>query len=429
MKRTMERFAALFCALCLLISAARAVSGGEEEELPEAELTFSDVSESDWFYAPVRFLASRGILQGFPDGTFRPGDTLTQAQLLKLMLSPYMPEDTEEPAGSGWWMPYGEFGLREGILSVEDLARLPEPADRLRTAELLARLPLLPVSEEDASVPDRENILAGIADLADIPEDGLEAVVTVYAAGVMQGYEDGCFRPERILTRAEGAAVIQRLLLPELRQPKLRSAMPEDWFSDALLLGNSHCGGLSMFGELPAGDICFSYGGSIFTGLDTVCRDRHERSFTLRSLLSEKQYGKIILIYGTNEMGYDMDYLRPWFKTFLNRLAEAQPAAEFWLCTAPPVNPELNGGELFTVENCCAVNDMIRSVAEERGYGLIDVYAFFADEEGVLPPECTGDGIHLTAECYRLWSRFLTATVLGLEPELPAEEDGTQTEQ
>lgn len=231
-----------------------------------------------------------------------------------------------------------------------------------------------------------------------------------------------------------GAAVILRLLLPEERLPKLRYPVPEEWFSDALILGNSHCGGLSMYGELDRADICFSYGGSIFTGLDTVCRDRHDRSFSMRSLLNEKQYGKIILIFGTNEMGYDMDYLRPRFAAFLDRLAEVQPEAQIWLCTAPPVNPDLAGSEVFTVENCLAVNGIIRQLAEERGYGVLDVYGLFADEEGVLPRECTGDGIHLTVEGYRRWGKWMAGAVLGRtevpdwEEELPAEEEPAEEE-
>ena len=70
MKRLLERLLALLCALCLLFSAAGAAS---REEDTEEELSFSDVSESAWYYEPVRFLAEQGILQGFPDGSFRPG--------------------------------------------------------------------------------------------------------------------------------------------------------------------------------------------------------------------------------------------------------------------------------------------------------------------------------------------------------------------
>ena len=111
MKRTIERLLALLCALSLLCTAACAASGEAPDQ--QEEIRFSDVSESDWFYGPVSYLASRGVLQGFEDGTFRPRDTLTEMQLIKLMLKPYMPEEVEEPRGRQWWAPYAEFGLRE----------------------------------------------------------------------------------------------------------------------------------------------------------------------------------------------------------------------------------------------------------------------------------------------------------------------------
>ncbi len=423
MKRMLDRIAVLLCALCLLMMPVCRAS--EEGEAPAAEFFFSDVSEEDWFYEPVRYLTERGMLQGFGDGTFRPGDTLTEAQLLKLLLKPYMPEDMEEPAGEGWWIPYWEFGVREGILAADDLEHVHRGASRLRTAQLLVRFPLLPVSEEDLLEPDTAGILGEMRDRDEIPREALDAVVTVYASGIMEGYDDGCFHPERVLTRAEGAAVIQRLMLPELRRPKLRRAVPEAWFEDALLLGNSHCGGISMYGELPQPDICFSYGGTFLTGLGTLCRDRHERSFTMRSLLQSRQYGKIILIYGTNEMGYDMEYLRPRLEEFLDNLEELQPEAQLWLCTAPPVNPELAENpelevQCFTVENCLAVNALFREAAEERGAGLLDVFSLFADEDGILPREYTGDGIHLTMACYRTWGQWLASAVI------PAEEGSTE---
>ncbi len=423
MKRMIERLTALLCALCLCcVSACAAFGEG-------AEASFSDVSEGDWFYAPVSYLAERGVLRGFEDGTFRPGDTLTEMQLIKLILKPFMPEDVEEPRGSQWWAPYAEFGLREGVLTVADLARMEEAASRLRVAQLISRLPLLPVSEDYLVEPDRDGILAGIGDREEIPEEDLEAVIAVYAAGIMQGYDDDCFHPERILTRAEGAAVIYRLMLPSERSPKLRFSVPEEWFDDALLLGNSHCGGLSMYGEIPRCDVCFSYGGSVLTGLDAACRDRGENSVSMRSVLEKHPYGKIILIFGTNEMGYDLDYLRPRFEAFLDRIAEAQPDAQLWLCNAPPVNPDIAGvPEVFSVDNCLAINELIRRLAEERGLGLIDVYGLFADEDGILPRESTGDGIHLTMECYRTWGHWLASAVVPVE-ESPASEEAPAGEE
>lgn len=44
------------------------------------EMKFTDVKESDWFKLAVDYCTEQGILQGFPDGTFKPDEPLTRAQ-------------------------------------------------------------------------------------------------------------------------------------------------------------------------------------------------------------------------------------------------------------------------------------------------------------------------------------------------------------
>ena len=48
-------------------------------------ITFSDVPTDHTFYANIRCLACRGILGGYPDGTFRPGNLVTRGQLAKIV--------------------------------------------------------------------------------------------------------------------------------------------------------------------------------------------------------------------------------------------------------------------------------------------------------------------------------------------------------
>lgn len=405
MKTRILRLTALICAFLLLLALPAFAARG-----------FSDVSPEDWFYPFVTWLAEHSVIDGFEDGSFRPREYLTNAQFIKMLLAPELPEPEEAGEGTPWWQPYGDYGEEIGFLTEEDLRRMDEPVDRLRAARLLARLPLLPEVEGFTVTPDRERILAGIGDFEEIPEEGREAVITVYAAGLLKGYDDGCFHGENLLTRAESAALMLRYLVPETRKTLLCYTLEADPLENALLLGNSHCGGLSMYGEVPQADICFAYGSSVFTGVSTLCRDRNERSFRMDSCLSQKAYSNIVLIYGTNEMGYDPEYLRPYFQRFLDAVAALQPEAKLWICTAPPVNPTLAGEDCFTAENCMAVNALLRELAEERDLGLLDVWALFADEEGCLPSACTGDGIHLTRECYRRWGEWLPlAMALGPE--------------
>jgi hypothetical protein len=48
-------------------------------------LTFSDVPQNHTFYAEIRCLACRGVLGGYADGTFRPGNDITRGQISKVV--------------------------------------------------------------------------------------------------------------------------------------------------------------------------------------------------------------------------------------------------------------------------------------------------------------------------------------------------------
>ncbi|MDQ5823147.1 MAG: S-layer homology domain-containing protein [Chloroflexota bacterium] len=48
-------------------------------------VNYSDVPQSSTFYDFVSCLACRGVLSGYPDGTFRPGNNVTRAQLAKIV--------------------------------------------------------------------------------------------------------------------------------------------------------------------------------------------------------------------------------------------------------------------------------------------------------------------------------------------------------
>ena len=60
---------------------------------------FNDVKESDYFYPYIAALAGRGILEGHGDGSFKPGDSLTRAQIAKILSKAF--ELGEEKLGKG----------------------------------------------------------------------------------------------------------------------------------------------------------------------------------------------------------------------------------------------------------------------------------------------------------------------------------------
>jgi|GEM_PF-1190926 len=116
----------------------------------DAMLSFTDVAASHWASEAIARIAGFGFMNGYPDGTFRPDKPITRA-------------------------------------------------------EMAAILSLLPVQTgEDAQ--EAENF-------SDTAEHWAQAAIAkARAAGLLNGYHDGSFRPEQSLTRAEAVTIINKLI-------------------------------------------------------------------------------------------------------------------------------------------------------------------------------------------------------------------------
>jgi len=85
----------------------------------------------------------------------------------------------------------------------------------------------------------------------------------------------------------------------------------------------------------------------------------------------------------------------------------AAGAARFIAQTALPVEKfQPWGDQLFFVEHINTINAIIRRLAKEQGYCLIDMHAHFADKDGFMPPGGTTDGVHLTGASYEKWREY-----------------------
>lgn len=58
--------------------------------------SFSDVSESAWYYDAVQWASANGVSSGYGDGNFHPNDTITREQFIQLLYN-----DAATPAVSG----------------------------------------------------------------------------------------------------------------------------------------------------------------------------------------------------------------------------------------------------------------------------------------------------------------------------------------
>ena len=178
---------------------------------------FTDVSESEWYAAEVKNAYELGLMNGNGDWTFRPDGSISIAEAVALAsrtCSIYnnktIPSAKEEDE---WYAPYFDFAAENGIIEEGQFQNPDEPAKRHEVASLFRNA--LPESFF-TKINDVERII-DVSENASYAKD----ILALYNAGVVMGSDAyGSFRPESNITRAEAAAVIGRVALPETRLNK-----------------------------------------------------------------------------------------------------------------------------------------------------------------------------------------------------------------
>lgn len=192
--------------------------GGEPvtppEDKPQAPAwvnPYTDVSQDTWYYASVEYVSSKGIMNGYADGTFRPGQRLSRAHLAQLLYNPEgRPQvsagrytDTEDGA---WYESAISWATDAGILTgyADGSIRPNASITRQQLSAMLYRYARY--TGRDVSL---RADLAGYTDTAQIAPYALEAMQWANAAGIINGSGEALL-PGSTATRAQTAAMLTR---------------------------------------------------------------------------------------------------------------------------------------------------------------------------------------------------------------------------
>lgn len=88
----MKKLFILLLAFCVILDFSSALAQGTERTVGlskgSSNISFSDVSTDHPYYQAIIYLKDQGIIQGYPDGTFRPDQGINRADFLKMLLMP-----------------------------------------------------------------------------------------------------------------------------------------------------------------------------------------------------------------------------------------------------------------------------------------------------------------------------------------------------
>ncbi|MDE6202524.1 MAG: hypothetical protein K2G19_03505, partial [Lachnospiraceae bacterium] len=182
----------------------------------------------------------------------------------------------------------------------------------------------------------------------------------------------------------------------------------ESYFDDALFIGDSRTVGLRDYTDL-------SDHGDFYCETSLTIHKVMEEDFggkgTIEDALENRDYGKIYLMVGINELGRGTteNYMEAYTEV-VDKLRELEPEAKIFVQAVMRVSGEKSDSDaIFNNSNINARNNAIATLADNRQIFYIDVNEVVCDEEGNLNAEYTHDKIHLLGMYNELWKEFLLA--------------------
>jgi|GEM_PF-2500474 len=183
---------------------------------------FNDLTSKDgklhWAVEYIAQLTDYNIINGFPDGTFKPEEKVTVAQFIKMVLM-QMTFDIENAPDGYWARPYinkaMDIGLvQSGEFPVDVVNYYEKPITRGEMSRIVARAVGIDEGYED----NLEDFRMLIKDYPEISPVYQPYVLKAFSKGIITGYPDGTFKDYATMTRAEASAVIMRMLDFDLRK-------------------------------------------------------------------------------------------------------------------------------------------------------------------------------------------------------------------
>jgi hypothetical protein len=174
-------------------------------------ITFSDIS-GHWAEANIKQAVSGGIVTGYPDGTYRPGSTVTRAEFAVMLMN------VLKPQGNGAELTFSDTAMI-GIWAQQPVAQAVQAGiikgyedGTFRPDSEITRTEMAAMIANALGVSIEANTATGFSDDKDVPAWAKSAVAAMKKLGLVEGKGTNEFDPNATATRAEAATVLLKVL-------------------------------------------------------------------------------------------------------------------------------------------------------------------------------------------------------------------------
>ena len=190
--KNIKRFVSMLLAIAMVLTMVVTAS---------ATAMFSDI-DGHWAQEYIEYWVGKGVINGYADGTFKPNNQMTRAEVCKVLMMAYeMPQDVE-PIGftdvseKDWFATYvnacASFGSVNGY-----------PDNTFRPNGKITRSEAVKMVALSAGLTEEATGVENFTDYAKVPAWSLGYWNALYQVGAISGDGDGTLRPNDNITRAE----------------------------------------------------------------------------------------------------------------------------------------------------------------------------------------------------------------------------------
>ncbi|MCL1817153.1 MAG: S-layer homology domain-containing protein, partial [Clostridiales bacterium] len=180
---------------------------------------FTDLAPSHWAYRDIGSAQQAGWISGYPDGSFRPDSPVTRAEVAQLLVDVFKLSSTAPDQESG----EEKAETENEEMKVEDTplgeyaeSKEAETAEAEQTEKSEEETDVVKITEDKQALPLSEELQAVFLDLGQVGTAWADdAITTLFRLGFCVGDGHGFFWPMRPVTRAEFAALLDRIIIAQ----------------------------------------------------------------------------------------------------------------------------------------------------------------------------------------------------------------------
>lgn len=202
----------------------------------------------------------------------------------------------------------------------------------------------------------------------------------------------------------------------EITKPKGKPTFKtsdKSYFDDALFIGDSRTVGLSEYGGLNNATFFSNTGMSVYNIHKTTVSIPSIGKVHLNELLQRKKYGKIYIMLGINELGYDLKKTIEKYDSLLKEIQSLQPNAIIYIeANLHVTKSRSDTDKLFNNKNINRFNNATKKLSNNQNVFYIDINEVFDDKSGSLRADYTNDNVHVYAKHYKKWGDWLATKTI-----------------